>query len=123
MVGVAEHEGRVEWLETTVRFLSERASGLFIWAETARKSIKKGIDVDVRLKQIHDTAQNQQKTEPLNMLYMTAIMHFMEDHDEDSRGDVGHYFGIVATARGSRASVRNQPQTSPVSQNPAQPAL
>jgi hypothetical protein len=109
MVDIAKAKGRAEWPEEKVRQLTERASGLFIWAETACKFIAAGILVDDRLEQTLLDVQLGKGSHPLaalDALYGTAIRNSMSDDQEDNRTTVRQCVGaIVATSRRTPLSV------------------
>lgn len=108
MAGITEDKGQAEWSEDGIRQLSDRACGLFIWAETACAFIGGGHDMDTRLKQVLDGTQSAQGSKPLDMLYTTAINLCVGDHSEDNVKNVKQCLGIiVATAGRTPLSVAN----------------
>ncbi|QRV99392.1 WD40 repeat protein [Ceratobasidium sp. AG-Ba] len=84
MLEIAEFKAQVDWSEQTIRMLSERSGGLFIWIETACKFIENGSDADSRLEQILDGTQPAEGSEPLDMLFATAIEQSLGDNAQDN---------------------------------------
>lgn len=88
MTGIAEDKDQLAWSEETIQLLSERACGLFIWVETACKFIEEGFDMDACLKQILEGTQPTEGSEPLDVLYTTAIKLSMGNQGEDNMSKI-----------------------------------
>lgn len=75
---------------------------LFIWAESACRFISNGSSANARLQQIlHDT-QPTQGSQPLDVLYTTAISYSLDDNTQNLKLCLGV---IVATAACTPLSV------------------
>jgi hypothetical protein len=106
MSDIARKKGHSEWPVDRIHLLSERADGLFIWAETACKFIENGVDIGARLDQIIRGTQSTKGSLPLDLLYTAAITHSMGDDDEDNLRSVQRFLAaIVATASRTPLSV------------------
>ncbi|QRW13889.1 hypothetical protein RhiLY_12888 [Ceratobasidium sp. AG-Ba] len=106
MLEIAEFKAQVDWSEQTIRTLSERSGRLFIWIETACKFIENGSDADSRLEQILDGTQPTEGSEPLDMLFATAIEQSLGDNAQDNVRNVRLCLGaIVSTANRTPLSV------------------
>ncbi|KAG8783335.1 hypothetical protein FRC12_019849 [Ceratobasidium sp. 428] len=102
LAAIAKFRSQPEWPEDKVKSLAARASGLFIWAETACKFIDAGLDVDARLDQmlqLHQSAGALRPFAGLDELYSTAIRSGIKDEDEDNKTTIRLCVGaIVATS-------------------------
>ncbi|KAG8694402.1 hypothetical protein FRC09_009877 [Ceratobasidium sp. 395] len=102
MAAIAKSRSQPEWPEDKVKSLAARASGLFIWAETACKFVDAGLDVDARLDQMLQLHQSTGALRPfagLDELYATAIRSGIKDEDEDNKTTIRLCVGaIVATS-------------------------
>lgn len=108
MSGIAGEKDQPEWSETTIQRLAERASGLFIWAETACKFIENALDMETALGEILGRTPLAEGSEPLDILYRSAIKHGMGDVRKSNVANVRQCLGaIVATAARSPLSVAN----------------
>ncbi|KAG9123460.1 hypothetical protein FRC07_014911 [Ceratobasidium sp. 392] len=106
MVEIAEFKAQFDWSEKTVRTLTERSGGLFIWIETACKFIENGSDVDTRLEQVLDGTQPVEGSEPLDILFTTAIEQSLDDGAQDNVRNARSCIGaIIATADRTPLSV------------------
>ncbi|QRV85321.1 WD40 repeat protein [Ceratobasidium sp. AG-Ba] len=106
MLEIAEFKAQVDWSEQTIRMLSERSGGLFIWIETACKFIENGSDADSRLEQILDGTQPAEGSEPLDMLFATAIEQSLGDNAQDNVRNARLCLGaIISTADRTPLSV------------------
>ncbi|KAG8794015.1 hypothetical protein FRC12_000804 [Ceratobasidium sp. 428] len=110
MAAIAASRGRPEWPDDKVRSLAARASGLFIWAETACKFIAAGLNVDTRLDQMlqlhQPTTGAPRLFAGLDELYTTAIRYGIKDEDEDNKATVRLCVGaIVATSSRAPLSI------------------
>lgn len=97
MASVAKAKRRDAWPDDTIRELSKRACGLFIWVETACKFIEDGFDPAARLKKILEGRQPAGGSATLDMLYTTAIELCMGDDDEDNLNIIKQCLGAIAS--------------------------
>ncbi|KAG8796695.1 hypothetical protein FRC12_005789 [Ceratobasidium sp. 428] len=106
MAAIAKSRSRPEWSDDKVRSLAARASGLFIWAETACKFIEAGLNVDARLGQMlqlrQPTAKEPRSFAGLDELYTTAILSGIQDEGEDNKMTIRLCVGAIV-AISSRA--------------------
>ncbi|KAG8794017.1 hypothetical protein FRC12_000806 [Ceratobasidium sp. 428] len=101
MATIAASRSQPEWSDDKVRSLAARASGLFIWAETACKFIEAGLNVDARLDQIlqlrQPTTGAPRLFAGLDELYSTAIRSGIKDEGEDNKATVRLCVGAIVT--------------------------
>ncbi|KAG8717076.1 hypothetical protein FRC09_014771 [Ceratobasidium sp. 395] len=101
MATIAKSRSRPEWPDDKVRSLADRASGLFIWAETACKFIEAGLNVDTRLDQMlrlrQPTTGPPRSFAGLDELYSTAIRSGIKDEGEDNKATVRLCLGAIVT--------------------------
>lgn len=108
MAGIAKDNNQPEWPEATVQQLADRASGLFIWAETACKFIENASDMETALEEILGGTPLAEGSEPLDILYTTAIERGIGDLRKGNVADVRQCVGaIVATSGRTPLSVAN----------------
>ncbi|KAG8741329.1 hypothetical protein FRC10_002991 [Ceratobasidium sp. 414] len=88
-----------DWPKDAVNRLSERSSGLFIWARTACDFILQGHNPCRRLEQVLVGGRVGDSSAELDKLYAIAVKTGAADEDEDELADVLQCLGIVvATA-------------------------
>lgn len=81
----AKKMGRAHWPdEEVVGELASRASGLFIWAQTACKFISSGLDPKSRLKQILADERSSDAVAQLGRLYTTALDERFDGSDDNA---------------------------------------
>ncbi|KAG8721356.1 hypothetical protein FRC09_008018 [Ceratobasidium sp. 395] len=100
MAAITKSKGPTEWSDDKINSLAARASGLFIWAETACKFIEAGLDVDARLDQMLQLRQSTGTLRPfagLDELYATAIRNGIGDESEDNRTTIQLCIGAIVT--------------------------
>ncbi|KAG8723753.1 hypothetical protein FRC09_001900 [Ceratobasidium sp. 395] len=102
LAAIAKSKRRPKWPDDEIRRLAARASGLFIWAETACKFIQAGLDADARLDQmlqLHQSAGALRPFAGLDELYTTAIRNGIKDEGEDNKATIRLCLGaIMATS-------------------------
>ncbi|QRV84739.1 hypothetical protein RhiJN_12755 [Ceratobasidium sp. AG-Ba] len=82
----SKHMGRTTWPEDeVVSEIANRASGLFIWAETACRFIATDLDPKTRLKEILAGELRNDATMQLNELYTTALDKSFHESDNNAR--------------------------------------
>ncbi|KAG8784864.1 hypothetical protein FRC12_018205 [Ceratobasidium sp. 428] len=100
MTAIAKSKSRPEWPDDKIKILASRASGLFIWAETACKFIGAGLNVEARLDQVLQLRQSTGTLRPfagLDELYSTAIRNGIIDEGEDNKATVRLCIGAIVT--------------------------
>ncbi|KAG8796691.1 hypothetical protein FRC12_005785 [Ceratobasidium sp. 428] len=100
LAAIAASRSRSEWPNDKVKGLADRASGLFIWAETACKFIEAGLNVDARIDQMLQLHQSTGALRPfagLDKLYTIAIRYGIKDEDEDNKATVRLCVGAIVT--------------------------
>ncbi|KAG8792121.1 hypothetical protein FRC12_007121 [Ceratobasidium sp. 428] len=100
LAAIVKSKRQPEWPDSKVKGLAARASGLFIWAETACKFIEAGLDVDARLDQMLQLRQSAGALRPfagLDELYTTAIRNGIKDEDEDNKTTIRLCVGAIVT--------------------------
>ncbi|KAG8722960.1 hypothetical protein FRC09_005362 [Ceratobasidium sp. 395] len=101
MAAIASSRSRPEWPDDKVRSLAARASGLFIWADTACKFVEAGLNVNTRLDQMLQLRQPAtgapRSYSGLDQLYTTAIRSGIKDEDEDNKAMVRLCVGAIVT--------------------------
>ncbi|KAG9081970.1 hypothetical protein FS749_007255, partial [Ceratobasidium sp. UAMH 11750] len=94
------------WPSDAVNRLSDRSSGLFIWARTACKFIMDGHNPCKRLEQVLAGERLHDSSAQLDALYTTAVKAGALDDDEDNLASVLQCLGVVvATATRTPLSV------------------
>ncbi|KAF8598058.1 hypothetical protein BDV93DRAFT_478792, partial [Ceratobasidium sp. AG-I] len=102
MTDIATAKKRTDWPNDTIRLLSQRADGLFIWAATACRFISGAINVNQSLKQVMEGTSSS----GLDELYATAIRHSMDREDQYNIQETRQCIAaIVATASRTPLSV------------------
>ncbi|KAG8713905.1 hypothetical protein FRC08_012654 [Ceratobasidium sp. 394] len=90
-----EVEGVKDWPADAVERLSDRSSGLFIWARTACEFITYGHDPCKRLAQVLAGERLPDSSAQLDALYTTAIRVSARDDNEDNIASVLQCLGVV----------------------------
>ncbi|QRV92926.1 hypothetical protein RhiJN_20944 [Ceratobasidium sp. AG-Ba] len=68
--------------DNAVTLLADRASGLFIWAQTACTMVLKDLDPSSRLEDVLRVSGSEDSSSPLDVLYTTAIESMLTNNDE-----------------------------------------
>ncbi|KAG9081756.1 hypothetical protein FS749_007415, partial [Ceratobasidium sp. UAMH 11750] len=96
------------WPKDAVDRLSERSSGLFIWARTACEFITRGPNPSRRLNKVLTGTRLGDPSAQLDELYTTAIKSGAGSEEEDDLADVLQCLGvIIVTATRTPLSVPN----------------
>ncbi|KAG9092618.1 hypothetical protein FS749_015567 [Ceratobasidium sp. UAMH 11750] len=96
------------WPKDAVDRLSERSSGLFIWARTACEFVTRGPNPCRRLQKVLAGAHLGDPSAQLDELYTTAIKSGAGSEDEDDLTDILQCLGvIIVTATRTPLSVPN----------------
>ncbi|KAG8708339.1 hypothetical protein FRC09_001313 [Ceratobasidium sp. 395] len=100
MAAIASSRNRLKWPEDKIKSLAARASGLFIWAETACKFIEAGLNADARLDrmlQLHQSTGTPNPFAGLDELYTIAIRSGIKDEGEDNKATIRLCVGAIVT--------------------------
>ncbi|ESK96325.1 nacht and wd40 domain protein [Moniliophthora roreri MCA 2997] len=94
-----------------IRLLSERASGLFLWAATVARFVIE--NVDSRLDAFLNTKAPKNAHEALHILYQTALDILVDEHDEEvTEEKIRGVLGLILASRRCDSRSAGPPITS-----------